>query len=313
MKLTIAVLSLCLSAQAQQTNATPDAVIGARNVIGLENVKLNARGTIVVKDNALLFDTGKEKATVPASSIEDMVIGTEATQGGGKAGRAAKTAAIAAPYGSGAGLTLLLHTNVDILTVVYRDADGGRHNAVLAIGKGQAEPLRTQLAAAGGHFNNAPAPPAELKERPAVGPVAPRAKGEKLKASAILIAPVEAGDVQIPGEFRSAIYERLVERVRLGGGFQKVYRTGDRAAENVPDLVILHTTVESFKEGSQLKREIIKVAGATTVDVSMSVVSRDGRALVNDKVTGKVRFFGENLGVTNDIAKKVDKVLLKNF
>lgn len=312
MKLTIAILSLSIAAQAQQASTTPDAVIGARNIIGLENVKLNATGKVSVKDNALLFDGGKQQATVPAASIEDMVIGTEATQGGGKAGRAAKTAAIAAPYGSGAGLTLLLHTNVDILTVVYKDADGGRHNAILAVGKGQAEPLRTQLAAAGGHFNSAPAQ-AELKERPAVGPVAPRAKGEKLKASAILIAPVETGDVQIPGEFRSAIYERLVDRVRLGGGFQKVYRTGDRAAESAPDLVILHTTVEGFKEGSQLKRELIKVAGATTVDVSTSVVSHDGRALLDGKVQGKVRFFGENLGVTNDIAKKVDKLLLKNF
>jgi len=313
MKLTIAVLSLCIAAPAQQAPTTPPAAPSARNVIGLENVKRNASGPVSVKDNALSFQGAKEKATIPASSIEDMVIGTEATQGGGKAGRAAKTAAIAAPYGSGSGLTLLLHTNVDILTIRYKDADGGRHDAILAMAKGQAEPLRTQLAAAGARYNSAPPAQTELKERPAVGPIAPRKPGEKLKASAIMVAPVESGDVNIPGEFCSAIYERLIERIKLGGGFQKVYRNGDRAAENVPDLVILHTTVESFKEGSQLKREIIKVAGATTVDVNASVTSRDGRTLVNDKVTGKVRFFGENLGVTNDIAKKVDKLLLKNF
>src|SRR5579862_9613464 len=56
----------------------------------------------------------------------------------------------------------------------------------------------------------------------------------KLSASAIQIAMVEAGDVQIPAEFRFAVYERLVERVRESGAFQKVYRTGDRAADGIP-------------------------------------------------------------------------------
>lgn len=311
MKLAVSVLFLCLAAEAQQTSPATDTTIGARHVIGLENVKRNATGKLSAQDNALLFEGGKTRTTVAASSIQDLVIGTEATQGGGKAGRAAKTAAIAAPYESGAALTILLRTKVDILTVAYNDADGGRHAAIMAVSKGQAEPLRSQLVAAGAHVNNAP--PADLKERPTVGPVAPRTPGEKLKASAILIAPVETGDVHIPDEFRSAIYERLVDRIRMGGTFQKVYRSGDRAAENVPDLVILHTTVEKFKEGSQLARELIKVVGATTVDVSANVVSRDGRSLMDGTVHGKVRFFGENLGVTNDISKKIDKLLRKNF
>jgi hypothetical protein len=131
----------------------------------------------------------------------------------------------------------------------------------------------------------------------------------KLGASTIQIAMVEAGDVQIPAEFRFAIYERLVERVRASGAFQNVYRTGDHAADGFPDLITLHTKVETFKEGSQTKRELTTILGATKVDVTASVTSRDGRTLMDQKITGRVRFFGENLGVTNDLAKRITKLV----
>ena len=135
----------------------------------------------------------------------------------------------------------------------------------------------------------------------------------KLSASAIQIAMVEGGSIQIPAEFRFAVYERLVEQVRASGAFQKVYRTGDRAAEGIPDLVTLHTKVEGFKEGSQTKRELTTVLGATKVDVAASVTARDGHTLMDQKITGRVRFFGENLGVTNDLAKRITKLVRESF
>jgi hypothetical protein len=135
----------------------------------------------------------------------------------------------------------------------------------------------------------------------------------KQSASAIQIAMVEAGDVQIPAEFRYVVYERLVERVRASGVFQKVYRMGDHTADAVPDLVVLHTKVDTFKEGSQTKRELVTVVGATKVDVTASVTARDGRSLMNQQITGRVRFFGENLGVTNDLAKRITKLVVETF
>src|SRR5258708_27010110 len=90
----------------------------------------------------------------------------------------------------------------------------------------------------------------------------------KLSASAIQIELIDVGDVSIPEEFRYAIYERLVQQVRDSHTFQKVFRSGDSASKDIPDLVTLHTTLEGFKEGSQMKRELVPVvAGTTTVDV----------------------------------------------
>jgi hypothetical protein len=244
------------------------------------------------------------------ASIDDIAIGTETTQAGGKAGTAAKTAAMAAPYDSGAALSILLRTNVDVLTVSSRDSGGGLHYTILALPKGQAEPQRAQLITAGAHV----LPPSgqELKEeKPAAAeaPAAPVTINSRLSASAIQIEPVGAGDVWIPAEFRAAIYEFLVTRVRESGKFKQVFRSGDRAAAGVQDLVTLHTTVEKFKQGSQMQREITTVLGATKVGVDASVTDRGGHVLLARRIQGKVLFFGENLGVTNDLAKHIVKRL----
>src|SRR5579863_630865 len=135
----------------------------------------------------------------------------------------------------------------------------------------------------------------------------------KLSASAIEVAPVDAGDVAIPPEFRFAVYERLVEQVVASGMFKKVYRAGDHAADGVPDLVTLHTKILLFKAGSETERGVTTVLGATTVVVTASVTAKDGHEILSKKLTGRVRFFGENLGVTNDLAKRITKLVNKSF
>jgi hypothetical protein len=136
----------------------------------------------------------------------------------------------------------------------------------------------------------------------------------KLHASAIQVEMIDVGDVSIPAEFRYAIYERLIEQLAASGMFQKVYRSGDQAAKSAPDLVVLHTGVDAFKEGSQMKRELVPVvAGSTTVDVSTKITGPDGKTLLDQKIVGKVRIFGENLGVTNDLAKRITKLLHESF
>lgn len=144
-------------------------------------------------------------------------------------------------------------------------------------------------------------------------PAGKTAKSQKLSASAIQIEPIEAGDADIPAEFRFAIYERLIERLQKDGTFQKVYRSGDHEANNAAGLVILRTKVGRFKEGSQLQRELTTVTGGTTVDVTTIVAAPDGHVLLQNDLSGKVRFFGENLGVTNDLAKRIAKILRERF
>jgi hypothetical protein len=302
-KMKLPILAIVLGSAVYGVAQPADTSVDARHVIGLDNVRRNRPGKVAILDGALQFQAGKITSKVPMASIDDISIGTETTQAGGRAGTVAKTAAIAAPFDSGAALSILLRTNVDVLTMSYRDSGGGLHYVILALPKGQAQPEETQLIAGGAHVS-------AVKERPPAAPPAQETKpGQKFSASAIQIQPVEAGDVLIPAEFRAAMYEFLIIRVRASGAFQHVYRSGEHAADGVPDLVTLRATVEKFKQGSQMERELTTVLGATSMNVTATVTNRDGRVLLDRQVHGKVRFFGENLGVTNDLAKRIAKLL----
>ena len=114
----------------------------------MESLK-RGRAKLNVKDGSLQVTIGKSTSDVKAASIEDIFTGSETTQAGGNVGSAAKVGALAGPPGTGAALTLLLRTKVDVLTVVYRGPEGGLHGALFAVPKGTAVQIRDQLVAAG--------------------------------------------------------------------------------------------------------------------------------------------------------------------
>ena len=124
---------------------------------------------------------------------------------------------------------------------------------------------------------------------------------------------MDPGDVPIPPDFRVAVYENLIMQIQKTGKFQHVYRSGDTDAASAPDLVILRTTAQSFKKGSQKMREVTTVAGATSISLNVRITDHAGQTLVDRDVEGKVRFFGENLGATNDFSKKVAKIVRNSF
>lgn len=126
----------------------------------------------------------------------------------------------------------------------------------------------------------------------------------KIKASAVSVEMTQSDEIQLPAEFQVALYENLIQQLEKKGGLSHVYRDGDRNAANVADLVVLHSTVRGFKEGSQRKREVTTVAGATSITVHCQFTDSQGKVLLERDIKGKVRFFGGNLKATYDFAKK---------
>ncbi len=135
----------------------------------------------------------------------------------------------------------------------------------------------------------------------------------RFSASAIQIEPMDPGDVPMPPEFRVAIYENLIQQIEKTQKFQHVYRSGDKDATSVPDLVTLRTTAQSFKKGSQKKREVTTVAGSSSISLKVHITDHAGQTLVDRDVEGKVRFFGENLRVTYNFSKRVASIVRDTF
>jgi hypothetical protein len=128
----------------------PDTVT-ATHLAGVASLKTGDKATLTIQDGMFQLAGKIATANIKVSSIEDILTSREATQAGGKMGTAAKVGAIAAPYDTGAVLTLILWTKVDLLTVLYRGETGGLHSILLTVAKGKAEPFRSQLLAAGAH------------------------------------------------------------------------------------------------------------------------------------------------------------------
>jgi hypothetical protein len=289
----------------QQTNPSTVSAIGTvpntTHVLGLDKIKRGAKGELAIAGESLRFDVGNATADVSIASIEDVFTEEDTKQSvGGTTGTVAK---LAMPYGSGRVLSLLATQKIDVLTLDYRDSNGGLHGVVFTLPKGQAPAVKRQLVELGAHATMPPDVPAEPQT------ASGQTTGEKITASAIQIEPVESKETALPPEFRVAIYENLIVAVGKTGKFAHVYRSGDRTAAGTPDLLILRTQVEGFKQGSQKQREVTTVAGATTIKTSVQVVTRDGRTVVNREVEGKVRFFGENLNATSDFAKKAAEII----
>ena len=138
---------LCVSAaisvfgQQAQTNSIPN----AKCVIGCENIKTNANGTLSVLPTGLEFANEKEKADITTASITDIFTGDESRQ---DVTGAAHVVSMGIPYGGSRILSLFSH-NVEVLTVEYMDANGGFHGSIFVLPAGKATSVKNQLVAQG--------------------------------------------------------------------------------------------------------------------------------------------------------------------
>jgi hypothetical protein len=121
----------------------------------------------------------------------------------------------------------------------------------------------------------------------------------------VQVKNVDPGDVNIEAAFRVAIYENLLAELIKTKEFKQVLRDGDRTAEGLQNLLILKSTVESYTPGSETRRAITTVTGATKLRVRIQLCTREGQVRLERVSTGNVRLFGGNLRATHNLARSV--------
>jgi len=107
----------------------------------------------------------------------------------------------------------------------------------------------------------------------------------------------------------SAIYENLLHELSKTKQFQQVFREGDHRASEVPNLLVLKTTVEKYTAGSETRRAVTTVSGATKLTVRSQLVTREGKVVLERTVNGGVRFFGSNMRATHNLARNIAKTI----
>jgi hypothetical protein len=122
---------------------------------------------------------------------------------------------------------------------------------------------------------------------------------------------IDPGEVNIEPAFIVAIYENLLVELDKTKQFKQVFRSGDHSAGG-PDVLVLKTTVEKYTPGSETRRAVTTVSGATKLNVRSQLCRQDGQVVVERVVDGNVRFFGGNLRATHNLAHNVAATLKKS-
>ncbi len=120
---------------------------------------------------------------------------------------------------------------------------------------------------------------------------------------------VNPGDLDVAYSFQVAIYENLLKELNKTKQFKQVFRDGDRNASDVPNLLVLQTTVEKYTPGSEMRRAVTTVSGATKLTVWSQIVTREGKIVLERRVNGNVRLFGSNLRATHNLARNTAKAI----
>jgi len=288
--------------QSQPETSAASSSIHVKHVLGFEDVKRNASGELSIQDDGLRFQRdGSQAAQVSITSIQNISLGEEDKQVGGVPLMLGKTAV---PFGGGRVVSLFSHKKYDSLTIEYLDSSGGFHGAIFQLTKGQGQAFKSDLIAHGAHITPS--------EDPAPAQSSPE---ESLKAAqqwSVQVDRVDPGATTLDPCFSDAIYENILVELPRSKQFEHVFRSGDRNATDVSGLLILKTLVEKYSPGSETRRAVTTVAGATKLNVRIQLLTRNGQVVLERAVEGDVRFIGDNLRATNKVAHSAAKILKRS-
>ena len=125
----------------------------------------------------------------------------------------------------------------------------------------------------------------------------------------VQVDQVDPGNLDLAYSFQIGIYESLVEELNKTKQFKQVFRDGDVRAGEFPNLLVLKTTVEKYTTGSETRRAVTTVSGATKLTVRSQLLTREGKVVFERTVNGDVRFFGSNLRATHNLAHNIAKTI----
>lgn len=298
----LAWLTANANGQTQLENSVAGAPVHVTHILGFEEVRRNVGGELSIDGDDLRFRQGGGPAThLSVTAIQNISIGEQDRQVGGKPMMLGKAAV---PFGGGRVVSLFSHKKYDSIAIDYLDSNGGFHGSVFRLAKGQGEAFKNALIAHG----------ARIEESERSLPVQSPAAEGSLEAQkwSVWVDRVDPGDTSVDESFSNAIYENLVRELPKSKQFEHVFRSGDRNANGVSGVLILKTAVTKYFRGSETRRAVTTITGATKLKVHIQLVTLDGRVVFERDAEGDVRFMGENLRATNTVANKTVKLLKRS-
>jgi hypothetical protein len=136
---------------------------------------------------------------------------------------------------------------------------------------------------------------------------------------------VDTTDVSLDPSLESAFHKNLLRELAKTRRFKQVLAGTDRNAREVPDLLILKTTMQEYPPGGETHRAALddtgvlgevggiflklwgwtRVKGVTKLNARIQLYTREGHVVLDNVVEGDVGFTGDNSRATHNLAHNV--------
>jgi len=297
----LAWLTVAASGQSQPESSATTSPIHVTHVLGLEGVHRNVSGELSIHNEGLSFEqNGSPAAQVSMASIRNISLGEQDRQVGGVPLMLGKAAV---PFAGGRAVSLFSHKKYDSLAIDYLDSTGGFHGVIFRLPKGQGDTFRNALIARGAHTG---------ESEPAVAVKTAPEPPSQLQKWSVQVDRIDPGATALDACFSDAIYENLLQELTKSKQFNQVFRSGDRNADDAFGVLVLKMVVQKYSPGSETRRAVTTVSGATKLTVDVQLVTRSGRVVLEQPVAGNVRFLGDNLKATKKVASSTAKLLRRS-
>jgi hypothetical protein len=141
---------------------------------------------------------------------------------------------------------------------------------------------------------------------------------------------VDTGDLSPDPSLESALHENLLRELTKTKRFKEVLLSSDRS--EVPDLLILKTTVQEYAPGSEIRPATLgdagvlgvvaegflrlcgwsAVSGVNKLNAHIQLYTREGQLVLDNVVEGDVGFTGDNARATHNPAHSVAVTLKRS-
>jgi hypothetical protein len=276
----------------------------ASHMMGMPEVKPKSDGQLVLTKNELRFDSVKGgHGSVAVASITAVHSGDEQVEKGGVPVRVAR---MFLPYGGGSVVAAVYHGPIGLLTIEFRDSDGGYHGMVFRM------PVKDAAAGLNKLYWL-------VQARTDVSPGITESSCDAGSSThrTVLVKPIatemELTEVQLPAEYKVLVYEQLIQKLETKAELDHVYRYGSREQNCATYSVSI--TIKNFKKGDNAVRASALYLGAfigtTQLAYHLRVTDKSGQVIVEKDLKKTVRGERESLDVTDQIAKATAKSLVK--
>jgi len=175
-------------------------------------------------------------------------------------------------------VSLFSHKKYDSLTIEYVGGNGAFHGAIFRVPKGAGQIFKDNFIAHGAHVGTA-------GDRAFLQNIRESNRQTRCNSGVCWSARSNLAPQLLTRA--SPMQFMKVKELSKSKQFKSVFRSGDQNATTGSGVLILKTLATKYSPGSETRRAVTTVTGATKLNIQIQLLTEDGRVVLERNVQGE--------------------------